>query len=44
MANERRMMGSDLGIPLEPRFERSGGAGNENAVDFRIPPLLLLSP
>jgi hypothetical protein len=44
MANERRMMGSDLGIPLEPRFERSGGAGNGTAVDSRIPPLLLLSP
>ena len=44
MANERRMMGSDLRIPLEQRFERSGGAGNENAVDFRIPPLLLVIP
>lgn len=44
MANERRMMGSDLLIPLEQRFERSGGSGNENAFAFRIPPLLLLSP
>jgi len=44
MADERRMMGSDLRIPLELRFERAGGAGNETAVDFRIPPLLPVSP
>ena len=38
MANQRDVMGGDLRIPLDQRFQRSIGSRNEGAVDFRISP------
>lgn len=41
MADQRDVFGDDPRVPLEQRFERSGRAGNEKAVDLRGSPRYL---